>query len=244
MKAMILAAGIGSRLGHLTEYQPKALVPVAGTPIIARVVKQLKLAGVTGVAINLYHFPEQISDYFAANDNFGLDIRFYVEQELLDTGGGLYNAREYFKGEQTILVHNADVYTDFDLNKLYELQHRSEKKRMATLLVQPKTAGRLLVFDGQGLLGWRNTLNAQEGLVRASDSSLVCGFCGVQAVRTEVFNFAPTDTAKFSLISLYLNAVRAGQVVQREDLQDSNWFDMGSPERLAALEDFLNESNE
>src|SRR5687767_10021902 len=100
MRAMVFAAGIGSRMGELTRGKPKSLVEVAGVPLLQRVLERLKKAGVTDVAINLHHYPEQIRSFLGSQDHFGLSIKFSYEEQLLDTGGGLHNVRDFFDGTE------------------------------------------------------------------------------------------------------------------------------------------------
>ena len=121
MKAMIFAAGLGTRLKPLTDHQPKALVPVAGRPMLEHVILKLKKAGFNELVINIHHFGEQIIDFLKANQNFGLTIHVSDERDLLlDTGGGIKKAEPFFQGNEPFLVHNVDILSDTDLKALYE----------------------------------------------------------------------------------------------------------------------------
>ena len=123
MKAMIFAAGLGTRLRPLTDNMPKALVPVAGKPMLQHVIERMKAAGFNDITINIHHFGEQIIDFVQANQQFGITIHISDERgELLDTGGGIKKARPFLDGDEPFLVHNADILTDVDLHKLYQPQ--------------------------------------------------------------------------------------------------------------------------
>ena len=120
MKAMIFAAGLGTRLRPLTDNMPKALVPVAGKPMLQHVIERMKAAGYNEITINIHHFGEQIIDFVQANQQFGITIHISDERgELLDTSGGIKKARPFLDGDKPFLVHNADILTDVDLHKLY-----------------------------------------------------------------------------------------------------------------------------
>ncbi|MDE7144297.1 MAG: NTP transferase domain-containing protein, partial [Muribaculaceae bacterium] len=119
MKAMIFAAGLGTRLYPLTADRPKALVEVAGVPMLKRVIDNMKAAGATTVVVNVCHFAQKIIDYLADNNNFGMEIIVSDESDmLLETGGGLLKARRILDGNEPVLLHNADICTDADLSRL------------------------------------------------------------------------------------------------------------------------------
>ena len=157
MKAMIFAAGLGSRLRPLTDERPKALVELNGKPLITGVIEKLAAAGVTEIVVNLHHFADELRQYLAKND-FGLPIHFSDEKKLLlDTGGGLKKAAEFFKDGGPFFAYNVDILTDIDLTKLYH-QHL-ENKALATLAVRKRKTSRYLLFDKDfKLQGWENIL--------------------------------------------------------------------------------------
>ena len=156
MKAMIFAAGLGTRLRPLTDNMPKALVPVAGKPMLERVILRLKEAGFNEITVNIHHFGEQIIDFLRAHDNFGTEIHISDERGmLLDTGGGIKKARPFLDGQEPFLVHNADILTDIDLAGLY--RHHLESDAESTLLVSERKTSRYLLFDDDyHLHGWIN----------------------------------------------------------------------------------------
>ncbi len=166
MQAMIFAAGLGTRLKPLTDHMPKALVRVGGEPLLKRVIFQLKEAGVERIVINVHHFASQILDYLKENDNFGLDIRISDESDrLLETGGGIKQARSLFDSNYPVLIHNVDILSNVDLKKFYSMDRKvmcpdcgvPHLMAGATLLVSWRKTKRYLVFNQQMMLvGWVN----------------------------------------------------------------------------------------
>lgn len=165
-QAMIFAAGLGTRLKPITDTKPKALVEVGGEPLLRRVISRLHDAGFTRIVVNVHHFAGQIIQYLQDNDNFGLDIRISDEsQELLDTGGGIKHARQFFDPTVPVLIHNVDILSNVDLDRFYRLDPKMacpdcgapHLKAAATLLVSQRVTQRYLVFDAQmRLVGWTN----------------------------------------------------------------------------------------
>ena len=154
---MIFAAGLGSRLKPLTDSMPKALVPIAGRPMLEHVILKLKASGFTEIVINIHHFGEQILDFLKANDNFGLTIHISDEREqLLDTGGGVRKACTFFEhSDEPFLVHNVDILSDVDLKELYD--YHLQNGSVATLLASRRKTSRYLLFDtDRRLCGWIN----------------------------------------------------------------------------------------
>ena len=162
MKAMIFAAGLGSRLKPLTDTKPKALIEVAGKPMLEHVILKLKASGFNEIVINVHHFADQILDFLQANHNFGVDIHISDEtEELLDTGGGLEKAGKYFispchEDKKGILLHNVDILSNCNLQDLIRF-HQQTPDVYATMLVSRRITSRYLLFDGNNLLcGWIN----------------------------------------------------------------------------------------
>ena len=165
---MIFAAGLGTRLKPLTDHMPKALVPVAGKPMLEHVICKLKDYGFTEIVINIHHFGQQIIDFLNANQNFGLTIHISDERSLLlDTGGGINKASTFFKGNEPFLIHNVDILSDTNLKELYEYHLKSGND--ATLLASKRKTVRYLLFNNDDrLCGWVNkdTLQTKpEGFV-------------------------------------------------------------------------------
>ena len=190
MKAMIFAAGLGTRLKPLTDHMPKALVPVAGKPMLEHVIGKLKAAGFNEIVINVHHFANQIIDFLKEKNNFGIQIWISDEtEELLDTGGGIKKAAHFF--DEPFLVHNADILSNVDLRTLYE--HHLTSGNDATLLVSPRKTVRYLLFnDGNRLCGWVNkdTLQTKpEGFVYQPEVQKEYAFGGIHIISPTLFNY-------------------------------------------------------
>lgn len=228
MKAMILAAGLGSRLGELTKATPKCLMRVGPATILEHVISRLRAAGVTAATINVHHHAEQVVDYIARNSGFGLQIEFSREAALLDTGGGVKRAAAFFAGEEAFLIHNADVLSSIDLGALVA-SHRA-RGAIGTLAVLRRQSSRGLYLGGDGrLLGWTGE-NAP-----APQGGELLGFCGISVASHELFRHMPERPA-FSIIEPYLAAARSTQRVWGVECPTAQWIDIGTPEQLAAAQ--------
>lgn len=227
MKAMIFAAGVGSRLKELTRATPKCLMEVGGKTMLERVVDRLKAAGVTAVAINTHHHAEQVADFIKSKSYFGLEVLISHEATLLDTGGGLRKVAAFFAAEEAFLVHNADIFSEIDLSQLVE-RHRSHNA-IGTLAVMERPSRRGLYFDANHhLVGWTQEEAATPG------SAHLLSFCGVSVASSELFSHMGGEGA-FSIISSYLSAARATGRVYGENVTGVEWADIGTPEQLEAL---------
>lgn len=229
MKAMIFAAGVGSRLKDETSQRPKCLVEVAGKSLLEHVVERLKGCGVTDVMINVHHFSEMIIDFVETRKHFEIKISFSHEGSLLDTGGGIYKVRDFFAAESDFLIHNCDIYCDYPLSELLA-KHRKEKP-VATLLTRSGNSGRGLYFDRKNrLTGW-----SEDPSLLPNHTDQLRGFCGIHVATPQVFSFMSDEPEKFSIIKAYLNAVRAGSAVVGQDIGDRYWIDVGKPSQLQEL---------
>ena len=244
MKAMIFAAGLGTRLKPLTDHMPKALVPVAGKPMLEHVIRKLIAAGCDEIVINVHHFADQIIDFVKANNNFGITIHISDETDmLLDTGGGIKKASSFF--QEPFLIHNVDILSDVDLKSLYEYHLTSGND--ATLLVSPRKTVRYLLFDeGNQLCGWFNkdTLQTKpEGFVYQPEVQKEYAFSGIHIVSPSLFNYMDDNwTGKFPIMDFYLQTCQEAQLggYAKEDLQ---LIDIGKPETLAVAEDFIRQNH-
>jgi NDP-sugar pyrophosphorylase family protein len=226
MKAMILAAGVGSRLGELTKETPKCLVTVGDKTVLERVVGSLKAAGVTEVVINLHHLADKVVSFVESRKHFGSKVHFSREESLLDTGGGLKKAAAFFSAEDTFFVHNADVLSTINLSALAAL-HRS-RGAIGTLAVLRRPSSRgLYLNSAKALVAWTG-----EGSPAPAGAELF-GFCGVSVASSNLFSFMPEEAA-FSIIAPYLKAARATKLVWGEPCPEADWIDIGTPEQLAA----------
>ncbi|MDE6121077.1 MAG: NTP transferase domain-containing protein [Muribaculaceae bacterium] len=246
MKAIVFAAGVGSRLKPFTDSHPKALVPVAGIPMLGRVIGKLKNAGVSEIVVNIHHFPSQIRHYLEENNNFGIDIEISDESDLLlDTGGAL--ARIYRESRiianagdnEPVIVHNADILADFELTGLTETLAGSE----AAILVDPhRQSTRRFLFDSDGkLAGWTNLTN---GKVRPEDLDLsgmtMAAFGGIHAMTrstlADISDYCGQNISPFSIVDFYLDVCREKAVRAFTPSVPYNWFDIGTSEKLAVAE--------
>lgn len=238
---MIFAAGLGTRLKPLTDHMPKALVPVAGKPMLEHVILKLKAAGFTELVINIHHFGEQIIGFLEANRNFGLTIHISDERDmLLDTGGGIKKARNFFSGDEPFLVHNVDILSDTDLKALYENHLHSGND--ATLLASPRKTIRYLLFDDENLLrGWINkdTLQTKpEGFIYRAGQYREYAFSGIHVISPSLFRYMDRWQGKFSIMDFYLQTCREARLggYLTEQLR---LIDIGKPETLAKAEEFI-----
>lgn len=243
MKAMIFAAGLGTRLKPLTDHTPKALLPINGKPMLEHVILKLKDAGFNQIAINIHHLGHQIIDFLQANNNFGIEI--YVSDErdyLLDTGGGIKHAQTFLQGNEPFLIHNADILSNIDLRKLYE--HHLESNPLATLLVSKRKTSRYLLFNKENkLCGWRNR---ETGEVKSfyphfePNQYKEFAFSGIHVLSPKIFDWMEEWTGKFSIINFYLS-ICAKTNIQAYNDETLRLLDIGKPESLTLAEQWLKE---
>ena len=213
MKAMIFAAGLGTRLKPLTDTMPKALVPVGGRTLLEHVVTRLAGQGFDEMIINVHHHAEQIIDYLKEKKNFGIRIEISDEREmLLDTGGGIRKAAHFFNDGEPFLVHNVDILSDANLKELYEI-HKAQGND-ATLLVKERETSRYLYFDeGNRLKGWKNLKTGEEKSPFCDfnpDSNNRYAFSGIHIISPTLFKLMEHYPAKFPIMDFYIeNAGRA-----------------------------------
>lgn len=239
MKALVFAAGLGTRLKPFTLSHPKALAPVAGKPMLQRVIEKLVSQGVDEIVVNVHHFPDQIISFLNDNHGFGAQIRVSDERRLLlDTGGGLLAAREWLDcGAEPFIIHNADILTDFDLRPMVQAHEASGA--MATLLAAPRSTSRMLLFDdAMTMRGWTNTSTAEVRPAGLDASALHrLAFGGVHVASPEIFTALEkfgTTAEPFSIMPFYIDACSSHRIGGYLQPQGSRWFDIGKPESLAA----------
>jgi NDP-sugar pyrophosphorylase family protein len=234
MKAMVFAAGRGTRLRPLTDSRPKALVEVAGKTLLEHVLLRLVDAGVTEVVINLHHLGEQIPPFIEQHGAFGLRRVVYSDEPmLLGTGGGLKQAAGFFDDGEPFLVHNADVLSTIDLGSLLLAHRRSGA--LATLAVKARPTARPLYFDSAGrLVGRRTSDGRDEQVLKPQGAVESLGFCGIQAVSPELFE-RMVETGKFGITEVYLRLAGEGEKILAHRVDDAKWRDCGRPEDLRPL---------
>lgn len=237
---MIFAAGVGSRLKPFTDYHPKALVEVGGKLMLQRVIERMKSIGIRDIVINIHHFGDQIVDFVKKNDNFGLNVQFSDEtDQLLDTGGGLLKAQSLLGSDDDILIHNADILSDLDLNKLVETHKKSAP--LATLSIAERDSSRKLFFDEENrLIGWKN-FNSGETKPSGFEPlpwNRCFAFSGIQVVSPEIFpllaKFSESEGIVFSITPFYLSVCREHTVIGDAMQPGERWFDVGRPASLAS----------
>jgi len=227
-KAMILAAGLGSRLKKLTEHKPKALLEWEGRPLLEHVILKLKSNGFTSIIINVHHYADMIIDFVKQKDQFGIEIAFsYEKEELLDTGGGIANASWFF-GEKPFLVYNVDIVSNIDLRVMY-LEHL-KSGAIATLAVKERVTTRSLLMDKEGFLkGWRDNRTGETILTGSSAEELTpIAFSAIHIMDSKVLEHFPEEK-KFPLMPFYLDLAKNHPVRLYRHDRDS-WTDMGKLE--------------
>ena len=238
MKAMILAAGLGTRLRPLTDTRPKALVEVGGRTLLEITLARLRQFGVREVIINVHHLAEMVIDYLKANNNFGMRIEVSREDILLDTGGGLKKAAFFFSehaeataDDRPFILHNVDVLTTIDLVRMIDFhdQHRA----LATLAIKERKTSRYLLFNEQlELCGRRSGDGSTQELVRRTAETQALAFCGIHIISTRLLKMFAEEGA-FPIIDSYLRLAAHGEKVIGFRSDEYYWRDLG---RLSDLE--------
>ncbi|MBZ5510214.1 MAG: nucleotidyltransferase family protein [Acidobacteriia bacterium] len=236
MKAMVLAAGLGTRLRPLTENCPKALVEVAGRTLLEITLSRLRSFGIREVIVNAHHFADMIVAYLQANENFGMRVQVSREEVLLDTGGGLKKAAWFFRensnpSDEPFLVHNVDVISTIDLRRMAQFHNQSQA--LATLAVQDRTTSRYLLFDEQSqLCGRRSGIDQSPAMVRSTTQSKALAFSGIHVISPRLFAKMSEDGA-FSIIACYLRLAAAGERIVGFRADDYYWRDLGTADHIA-----------
>jgi NDP-sugar pyrophosphorylase family protein len=241
MKAMILAAGLGTRLRPLTNDRPKALVEVAGRTLLEITLSRLRQFGVRDVIVNVHHFADMVVDYLKAKNNFGMRIEVSREEVQLDTGGGLKKAASFFLensggDDEPFILHNVDVISTIDLNSM--VQFHKERKALATLAVQARETSRYLLFDEHLRLAGRLSGQTHEAeFVRPSQQLEIqaLAFSGVHVISPCLLSRMTEDGA-FSIITSYLRLAKEGEPIIGFRSDEYYWRDMGQPESVALAE--------
>jgi N-acetyl-alpha-D-muramate 1-phosphate uridylyltransferase len=236
MKAMIFAAGLGKRLGDITETIPKALVDINGKTALHRAVERCSLYGFNDIIINVHHFAEMVEEEVKKLNRLGYSIAVSDERKmLLENGGGLYKARDFFD-RSPFLLYNVDIISDLDLSSLYSLH--KEKHGLATLAVRHRPGKRFLLVDDSGqLAGWRNNSTGEEILARSSSEKLSeIAFSSMHIVEPEIFTYMKEGI--YSMVTLYLELAGEHPIYTLKH-DEGYWIDMGTPESLEYVRKFL-----
>ena len=240
MKAMVFAAGLGTRLKPLTDSIPKALIPVNGIPLLKYVVLKLKAAGVSEIIINIHHKGEQIIDFVHAENNFGIQVNFSDETgQLLDTGGGLKFASRFFDDDFPFFVHNVDILSNVNLTDFYRFHQQNGA--LASVFVSERKSNRYLLFDGNDhLKAW---VNETSGEIRPAPVELSAfrklAFNGIHVISPQLFRYMDTWDGHFSIIDFYLSIAQQCKIAAYCP-QGIETIDVGKPDALMAANQFAN----
>ncbi len=233
MKAMVLAAGLGTRLRPLTDDRPKALVEVAGHTMLEITLRRLAYFGIREVIVNVHHYADMVADYLKKNDNFGMRIEISREDVLLDTGGGLKNAAWFFREggtEEPFVLHNVDVISSIDLLKM--VKFHQEGKALATLAVQDRETSRYLLFNGENeLCGRQAGRDGPVEMVRSAPTPQPLAFCGIHVISPRLLSMM-SEEGVFSIITTYLRLAGQGERISGFRADDYYWRDLGKPENI------------
>jgi mannose-1-phosphate guanylyltransferase len=238
MRAMILAAGLGTRLRPITDTRPKALVEVSGHTLLEITIHRLREFGIREVIINVHHFAQQIVEYLQKNDNFGMRIEISLEDILLDTGGGLKKAAWFFLEEsnrgEPFLLYNVDVLSTIDFGRLFEF-HR-DRGALATLAVQERETSRYLLFDKNNLFCGRKTgHDGKVEMARPVTEAKPEAFCGVHVISPRLLSRI-TEEGVFSIVACYMRLAGEGEKILGFSADHYYWRDLGKAENIAQAE--------
>lgn len=240
MRAMILAAGLGTRLRPLTNDRPKALVEVAGRTLLEIALRRLESFGVREMIVNVHHFADIVVEYLKKNDNFGMRIEISREELPLDTGGGLKKAAWFFlereNRNEPFILHNVDVISTIDLPRMVKAHH--ETQALATLAVQERKTSRYLLFDDHNRLCGRRTGDQAPELVRPVQQPHAQAFSGIHVISTSMLQMI-TEDGVFSIIKSYLRLAGEGENIVAFRADEFAWRDLGKPENVQAAEQDL-----
>jgi len=237
MKAMILAAGLGTRLRPLTNDRPKALVEVAGRTLLEITLRQLASFGIREVIVNVHHFADMVVDYLKSNGNFGIRIEISREEVLLDTGGGLKKAAWFFLDDgakEPFVLHNVDVISTIDLQQM--VRFHQENEALATLAVQDRETSRYLLLDQDNqLCGRRAGRDGAVEMVRPAKQLQALAFSGIHVISPRFLEMI-TEGGAFSIITTYLRLAGEGNKISAFRADKFDWRDLGKPGNVAQAE--------
>ncbi|MEP6948828.1 MAG: sugar phosphate nucleotidyltransferase [Ginsengibacter sp.] len=239
MKAMILAAGLGTRLKPFTDRHPKALAVVNGKTLLQRNIEYLASFGIKDIIVNVYHFANQVKKIISKNDGFGSSVTISDESDtILETGGGLKKAEWFFTGSKLpFVVINVDVLTDMDLGEM--IDHHKKLQPLATLAVTSRKTSRYFLFDEMpNLCGWKNEKTGEQKISREGSIFLEKAFSGIHVISPKIFPLikmsalpsGPKD--KFSMVDVYLELAKT-QAITAFDHSNTKFVDVGKPESIA-----------
>jgi len=239
MKALILAAGLGTRLHPISLHSPKALAKINELTLLEILILKLKQFGIKEVIINIHHFADQIVDFVAAHKQFGIEIVFSDEQEqLLDTGGGIKKAEWYLSDGKPFLVHNVDVISSIDFNDFATYHQKSES--IATLAVRNRDTSRYFLFNENDILcGWKNISTNKQIITNPSTIIYPLAFSGIHIISPKIFDLIDR-TGKFSIVDEYLRLSAEYKICAYKH-DHTLWMDLGKPENLKQAKNIIDQ---
>ena len=237
MNALIFAAGLGTRLNHITKNKPKALVQVGGKPMLQHAIEKLIDVGADNIVINIHHHAKSIKDFVFSLNYAHTTLHISDEsEELLETGGGLLKAANLFDNNKPIILYNSDVLTGANLSKMIDYHHH--KKSIATLMVKERSTSRYFLFDDDmRLSGWENISTKEQRITREKVSTTSLAFSGIHIIQPELIKYLG-EIRKFSITEGYLNISSIHKIYGWKDWDDY-WFDIGTPEKLQIANNYF-----
>jgi NDP-sugar pyrophosphorylase family protein len=238
MKAMILAAGLGTRLRPLTNDRPKALVQVGDRTMLEIALSRLRDFGIRDVIVNVHHFAGMVLEYLKKNGDFGMHIEISHEDDLLDTGGGLKKAAYFFRGnlqagqaeKEPFILHNVDVISTVDLRRM--VQFHTDHRALATLAVQDRETSRYLLFDEQlQLRGRRSGRDQKSEAVQSLPHVQALAFSGIHVISPRLLTMMAEEGA-FSIVDSYLRLASQGEKILAFRADEYYWRDLGRPDNV------------
>lgn len=241
MRAMILAAGLGTRLRPLTDDRPKALVEVNGKTLLEITLRRLSAFGIRDVIVNVHHFADLVIEFLRHNRNFGMQVEVSREDLLLDTGGGLKKAAWFLlengAKDEPFLLHNVDVISTIDFSQM--LQSLQKSAALATIAVKDRPTSRYLLFDEKNqLCGRRTAGRSSDERVLASQETHAYAFCGIHIISPRLLPMLAEEGA-FSIITSYLRLAGQGHRISAFRADSYYWRDLGTPASVKAVEEDL-----
>ena len=236
MKAMIFAAGLGTRLKPITDYKPKALVEINGKPLLYYAIQTLKNAGIDSIIINTHHFSNQIINYIQ-HSHFGIPIEISDESnELLNTGGGLKKARYFLDGTEPFIVYNVDIISNINLQEM--INYHTSTNALATLAVMTRITSRYFIFDNENTLcGWINKIDGSERISRQSTDHNEYAFSGIQIINPSIFPLLSQEGA-FPIVDVYLELAK-NHIIKGFNHSNSLWCDLGKHNELERADEII-----
>ena len=237
MKAMLLAAGLGTRLKPFTDNHPKALLEINGRSLLRRNIEYLASYGIDEVIVNVHHFHEQIAETLQRNNGYGSRITLSDERdEVLETGGGLVKAKHFFDTDEPFVLMNVDVLTDMNLDRI--IDHHNKEKALATLAVTGRKTTRYFLFDDlDTLCGWKNEKTGEQKICREARKYFDKAFSGIHIISPAIFPLIKLK-GKFSMVDVYLSLCKT-ECITGFDHSPSKFIDVGKSDSVRIAEEIF-----